>query len=286
MIENETESKIVLPTYFISHGGGPWPWLKEMRGTYDKLEASLKELPREIGAKPKAILAVSGHWEESDFTVMASARPPMIYDYNGFPEHTYSIKYEAPGAPQVARRVQGLLSEAGFRTRSDESRGFDHGVYAPLAVSYPRADVPVLQLSIRRDYDPEAHLAAGRALAPLRKEGVLIMGSGLSYHNLRQMGQQGRIPSEEFDEWLTDAVCNSSFEERRRKLINWRKAPSARVAHPSEDHLIPLMVAVGAAEDEQGERIYHEDSFFGGVAVSSFRFGQPPLNHDQIRRLV
>lgn len=275
MTTNRTETEIPLPTYFISHGGGPWPWLKEdMPGVYDRLEASLKEMPREIGVTPKAILAVSGHWEESEFTVMMSERPPMLYDYTGFPEHTYRIRYSAPGSPVLARRVQELLAQAGFQTRADESRGFDHGVFAPFVVAYPSADVPIVQLSIRRDYDPEAHLAAGRALAPLRNEGVLIVGSGLSYHNLRQFGPQAKEASKAFYDWLGEAVCTSDAQERNRKLRDWSRAPSARAAHPREDHLIPLMVAAGAAEGEPCERIYHEDSFFGGIAVSSFRFGK------------
>jgi aromatic ring-opening dioxygenase catalytic subunit (LigB family) len=244
-----------------------------MRGAYDKLEASLHELPREIGVVPEAILAVSGHWEEQDFTVMSGERPPMLYDYSGFPEHTYRIRYDAPGSPQLARRAQELLAASGFNTRADASRGFDHGVFAPLAVAYPDADVPVVQLSIRRDYDPEAHLAAGRSLAPLRDEGVLILASGLSYHNLRQFDARARVPSREFDEWLTAAVCGARDEERSKLLRAWRDAPSARAAHPVEDHLIPLMVAAGAAEAEPGVRIYHEDEFFGGITVSSFRFG-------------
>jgi aromatic ring-opening dioxygenase catalytic subunit (LigB family) len=266
--------KIRLPTYFISHGGGPWPWLKDgMRGAYDKLEASLQELPREIGMTPRAILAVSGHWEARDFTVMSGATPPMLYDYIGFPAHTYSIKYAAPGSPQVARRVQELLTASGIGTREDSARGFDHGVFAPLAVAYPQANVPVVQLSIRSDYEPEAHLAVGRALAPLRDEGVLILASGLSYHNLRQFDARASVPSREFDEWLNAAVCGASGEERNRLLRDWQRAPSARAAHPRADHLIPLMVAVGAAAAEAGVRVYHEDAFLGGITVSSFRFG-------------
>lgn len=269
------ESKDVLPTYFISHGGGPWPWLKkEMPGVYDKLEASLRDMPRQIRATPKAVLVISGHWEEHDFTVMSTPAPPMVYDYSGFPAFTYRIEYSAPGSPEVARRVQELLRGANFAAPADDRRGFDHGTFAPLAAIYPEANVPVLQLSIRRDYDPEAHLAAGRALAPLRREGVLIVGSGLSYHNLRMLGPQGRHPSHAFDAWLTETVCGSTSRARNRRLCDWSKAPSARVAHPAEDHLIPLMVAVGAAEEETGERVYHEDSFFGGVAASSYRIGR------------
>jgi aromatic ring-opening dioxygenase catalytic subunit (LigB family) len=269
----KSKIKMTLPTYFISHGGGPWPWLRKEMPGLDLLAASLQAIPKQIGVIPKAILVVSGHWEEPDFTVMSSAAPPMIYDYSGFPEHTYHLKYSAPGAPQVAHRVQELLENAGFQTKSDPLRGFDHGVFAPLFVAYPEANVPILQLSMRSDYSPEAHLAVGRAIASLRNEGVLIIGSGLSYHNLRQMGQQAKVPSHQFDEWLTNVVCNSKSEARNSSLMNWSQAPSARLAHPREDHLIPLLVAVGAAESELGERVYHEDAFFGGVAVSSFRFG-------------
>ena len=267
------ETKALLPTYFISHGGGPWPWLKREMPGYEQLEASLQAIPQEIGVTPKAILMISGHWEESTLTVMSGAMPPMIYDYSGFPEHTYRIQYPAPGSPQVASRIQDLLVQAGFPVNLDPERGFDHGVFAPLAVAYPEANVPVLQLSMRADYDPAAHLAIGRAIVPLRKEGVLIIGSGLSYHNLRQMGRQAKLPSHEFDAWLTQAVCDSVGTVRNQSLMHWSQAPSARLAHPREDHLVPLFVAVGAAEAELGDRIYHEEAFMGGVAVSSFRFG-------------
>jgi aromatic ring-opening dioxygenase catalytic subunit (LigB family) len=271
-MEKITERR--LPTYFISHGGGPWPWLKaQMPGVYDNLEASLRDVPRQLGTTPKAVLVVSGHWEERDFTVMSGRRPGMIYDYSGFPAFTYEIKYPAPGSPEVAGRVQELLRGAGFAAPADDRRGFDHGTFAPLAAIYPEADVPVLQLSIRSDYDVDAHLAAGRALAPLRDEDVLVVGSGLSFHNLRRFNAAGQHPSREFDAWLTGAVCGSVGEERNGKLRGWTAAPSARLAHPDEDHLIPLMVAVGAAEGEAGVRVYHEDSFFGGLTVSSYRFG-------------
>ena len=266
-----------LPTYFLSHGGGPWPWMEEMmHGFWANLEDSLKGIPAELGTPPKAVLAVSAHWEEPDFTVMSNPRPPMIYDYSGFPEFTYHVQYPAPGAPELAARVQQLLRQAGFTAPADESRGFDHGVYAPFYVIYPEANVPIVQLSIRSDFGPEAHLSAGRALAPLRREGILIVGSGYSYHNLRQFGPGGADASRRFDAWLTDALCVATPDERLRKLACWDQAPAARLCHPREDHLIPLMVAVGAAEWEPAERIYHEDAFAGGLTVSSFRFGAAP----------
>ena len=265
----------MLPTYFISHGGGPWPYMKDqMPGVYDELESFLKKLPKQLPETPKAILAISGHWETREFTVMSSTHPPMIYDYSGFPEHTYHIKYSAPGSPDLAQRVQKLLQEAGFpKTSLDAERGFDHGVFAPLFVAYPEAKMPIVELSIRADYGPAAHLAAGRALAPLRREGILIVGSGLSYHNMRGFGARGAAASKQFDEWLTETVCDATGEARSDKLLHWETAPAAREAHPQEDHLIPLMVAVGAAEQERGERVYHEDAFMGGTSVSSYRFG-------------
>jgi aromatic ring-opening dioxygenase catalytic subunit (LigB family) len=263
-----------MPTYFISHGGGPWPWLMDqMPGVWNKLEASLRALPREVGETPRAILAVSGHWETTDFTVQTNPHPPMLYDYGGFPDFTYHVQYPAPGSPEVAARVKELVEHAGFPVAEDARRGFDHGVFAPFFVAYPDADVPIVQLSIKHSYDPAEHLAVGRALAPLRDEGVLIVGSGFSFHNLRLLGPSGAAPSREFDEWLTAALVGASPEERTRLLVDWAHAPSARVAHPAEDHLIPLMVAVGAAEHEPGIRSYHEDRLMGAVSSSSYRFG-------------
>lgn len=262
-----------LPTYFISHGGGPWPWIKDwMPFDMSTLETSLQAMPREVGVTPRAVLVISGHWEESRFTVQSSPNPPMVYDYGGFPEFTYHIQYPAPGSPEVAARVVELLSGAGIPVGDDPRRGFDHGVFAPLYAMYPEAEVPVLQLSMKRGYSPAEHLAVGRALAPLRDEGVLIVGSGLSFHNLRLLGPEGAVPSQQFDEWLTAALA-APPAERTRLIEAWDRAPSARVAHASEDHLIPLMVALGAAEDEPAVRTYHESTFAGAITASSFAFG-------------
>ncbi len=267
-----------LPTFYLSHGGGPWPYMQgEFRARFAKLEAALRDVPRQVGAQPEAIVAVSGHWEDARFAVMASPAPPMIYDFGGFPPETYRVRYPAPGAPALAGRIEALIRAAGLAARLDPARGFDHGVYAVLAVAYPAADVPVVQVSLRADYDPAAHLALGRALAPLREDGVLILGSGSSYHNLRSFFSDGanhpREESAAFDAWLQQTLRLADPAERAARLAAWEQAPFARLVHPEPDHLLPLHVAVGAAAGDAAEVIYHEDDFFGRLAVSSFRFG-------------
>lgn len=268
-------SKERLPTYFISHGGGPWPWLKKEMPFFEVLETFLSEIPSTLRENPKAVLVVSGHWEEPEVTIQTSPKPPVLHDYYGFPEHTYRIQYPASGEPSIAARARQLLEDTGIRTKADSSRGFDHGTFVPLYAIYPNADVPVFQVSMKIGYDPLEHIEIGRALTPLRSEGVLIVGSGLSYHNLRAMFQNtemGREPSKQFDDWLQETLLFSSPEERRSRLLNWSSAPSARLAHPREDHLIPLLVAVGAAESEKA-RLAHHELFMGAITVSSFKFG-------------
>ena len=263
-----------LPTYFVSHGGGPWPWMKnEMGSAYQKLETALVDMRRQVGVRPTAVLVVTSHWETPQFSVSSSSAPGMIYDYGGFPPHTYQVQYPAPGDPALAGRVAGLLNGAGHPAALDPARGFDHGTFSMLYPVYPEADMPVVQLSLRADLDPLAHIEAGRALAPLRDDGVLIIGSGLSFHNLRQFGAAGREASHAFDGWLQHTLLELAPGERHAALLRWAEAPMARAAHPREEHLLPLMVALGAAENDNASCVYHEDAFMGSLAVSSFRFG-------------
>jgi aromatic ring-opening dioxygenase catalytic subunit (LigB family) len=263
-----------LPVYFISHGGGPWSYMDgPSRAAYAKLEAALAAMPRQIGVTPQAVLMISAHWEEPEFTLTSNPKPPMIYDYGGFPDYTYHIHYDAPGDPAVAARVQGLIESAGMPARLDAERGYDHGAFTPLKVIYPNADVPVVQLSLKRGLDPAIHLEMGRALGSLRDEGILIVGSGLSYHNLREFfSPLAYGPSREFDAWLNGVLLGGSAADRAQLLTDWERAPSARAAHPREEHLLPLMVAVGAAGDDKTELTYHEKDFLGGITVSSYRF--------------
>ncbi len=260
------------PSYFISHGGGPWPWIDTMRAALAPLEASLAALASELPEPPKAVLMISGHWEAKEVRVMHSARPPMLYDYSNFPPDTYEITYPAPGAPALAEKTAQLIAEAGLPVALDETRGFDHGTFVPAFVMYPQADVPLYQVSMLESYDPDAHFRLGRALAPLRDDGVLIVGSGLSYHNLRLFGPGAEVPSVAFDGWLTETLALPAAD-RTARLLDWESAPHARTCHAREDHLVPLFAALGAAEDAPATRVYHQEGVFGGVTASSWRFG-------------
>ncbi|XAH21715.1 class III extradiol ring-cleavage dioxygenase [Xylophilus sp. GW821-FHT01B05] len=263
-----------MPTFFVSHGGGPWPWMKDPFGAmFGKLETSLQEMAQSLAQRPKAILVISGHWDGPVFTLSSHPNPPMYYDYSGFPAHTYQVKYPAPGSPALAGRIQELLAAGGIAARLDPERGFDHGTFTVTAVAFPEAEIPVVQLSLQQDLDPAAHIALGRMLAPLRDEGVLIIGSGLSFHNFSKFNAQGAIPSRQFDDWLQKTLTASSPAEREEGLKRWAEAPAAQIAHPHPDHLLPLMVAVGAASDDAGTCVYHDNTMFGSITVSSFRFG-------------
>ena len=265
-------SKKPLPTYFISHGGGPWMWVPQMRETFANLEQSLIEMVSEWEVPPKAILMVSGHWEADQVEVMATSQPPMVYDYYNFPQETYEVIYPAKGSPEMADRTLELLREAGIRANLNSQRGYDHGVFVPMAAMYPDAEIPLFQVSILKSYDPAAHFDLGRALSALRHEGVMIIGSGLSYHNLKRLGPEAAEPSSAFDAWLND-VMQLPPSQRTERLKDWTGAPYARMCHPEEDHLVPLFVALGAAEDEIATSIYHETNLMGGIAASGFRFG-------------
>lgn len=261
-----------LPVYFISHGGGPWPWIEQMRGMYARTAAEFAALPARLPVKPTAILVVSGHWEAPAFTVSTAAQPPMEYDYYGFPEHTYHIRYPAPGAPALSSRVRELLSHAGIAVQEDAQRGFDHGVFVPLSLMYPEADIPVVMLSMKSSYDPAEHLRLGQALAPLRDEGVLIIGSGLTYHNMRGFGRDESTPvAEAFETWLNGAISQQDADKRNALLLDWEQGPGARQAHPREDHLVPLMVVAGAAEGDRGRALFIDHVM--KVPMASYEFG-------------
>lgn len=263
-----------LPVVFVPHGGGPWPFVELAFGEKDELDAlaaylrSLRAVPK---APPKALLVISAHWEEDVPTVTSGLRPPLLYDYYGFPPASYEIQWPAPGDPALAARVRGLLEAAGFAAAANGTRGFDHGTFVPLKLTYPDADIPTVQLSLQKGLDPAAHLAMGRALAVLRDEGVFLVGSGMTFHNLRSFRDPlARPGSEIFDAWLREAT-SAPPAERDRRLQEWSSAPAARLAHPREEHLLPLMVIAGAAGSDQGTATYN--GTLVGMRLSGYQFG-------------
>ena len=262
------------PVVFLPHGGGPWPFVDTGMGDPKELD-QLATYLKGVGAVPKmppqAVLMISAHWEEDVPTVMTHPNPPLLFDYYGFPPESYRLTWPAPGAPALARRVRGLLEAAGVPSAEDAARGFDHGAFVPLKLTWPDAKIPTLQLSLKQGLDPEEHLAIGRALAPLRDEGVFIVGSGMTFHNMRGFGDPRATPiSEAFDAWLQKAAT-APPTERDAQLADWEAAPAARLAHPREEHLLPLMVIAGAAGADVGSVGY--SGMLMGTRLSAYHFG-------------
>jgi aromatic ring-opening dioxygenase catalytic subunit (LigB family) len=221
--------------------------------------------------KPDAILVISAHWEESAATLLGAENPVMFYDYYGLPEEAYEVTYPAPGNPRLADRIAGLLEKKKMRTRMDPQRGFDHGLFIPLKLMYPEADVPCLQLSLLRGLDPAAHLALGNALQELRDENILVIGSGFSFHNMRAFSWEGPAApdpaNDAFQNWLIQVCTGPQPQpEREQRLIEWEKAPSARYCHPREEHLLPLHVCLGVA-DRPAELVF-DDRILGKCSVA------------------
>lgn len=263
-----------MPTLFVPHGAGPCFFMDwNPAHAWDATARFLKSVAASLPEKPKAIVVISGHWLEDEFRVTGASHPGLIYDYNGFPAHTYELRYPAPGDPALAARIVELLGAAGMPASRDDARGFDHGVFIPLKLMFPEAQIPVVQLSLRYDLDPQALLAAGQALAGLRDEGVLIVGSGMSFHNMRGYGDARFGPiSDEFDTWLSSAI-ESEPEQRNAALWAWEQAPSARLCHPprGEEHLLPLLVAAGAGGESAGGKLFSDRVM--ETTLSAFGFG-------------
>jgi aromatic ring-opening dioxygenase catalytic subunit (LigB family) len=266
-----------LPTLFIPHGGGPWPFMPPPPGQIDiweKLAAYLRSIPATLPTRPKATLVVSGHWETPRPAVNVNPAPPLLFDYYNFPERTYRLTYPAPGARELGAHVRQLLDAVGIASDEEHPRGFDHGVFIPLMLIYPEADVPILQIWLQHKAPVETHLAIGRALAPLRDEGVLIVGSGMSYHNLREFfspNEGARKAAAEFDAFLKEAVETKDPSSRETKLRDWRNAPGALASHPTAEHLEPLFVVAGAAGADASRRVFADEIL--GEAISGFQFG-------------
>lgn len=266
-----------LPALFIPHGGGPCFFMPPMPGMptklWDGMARFLGNIPAMLGTHPKAVLVISAHWECASPNILAVEKHALLYDYYGFPEHTYHLSYPASGSPALGNRVQSLLNRAGLRSYPEHHRGLDHGVFIPFKLIYPEADIPIVQVSLCNDLDPAKHLAIGHALAPLRDEGVLIVGSGLSYHNLRDFfsdNTQANQASAQFDAWLENTVATSG-DEREQRLSQWEQAPGARQCHPRSEHLLPLMVVTGTGFSDKAHVCYREQLL--GKTVSAVQFG-------------
>jgi aromatic ring-opening dioxygenase catalytic subunit (LigB family) len=240
---------------------------------WERMESWLRGLVSQVGVKPKAVLVVSAHWEAEVFTVNAQATPGLLYDYYGFPEHTYQLTWPAPGAPALAAEIRARLSAADMASAEEHKRGWDHGVFIPMKLVFPNADVPTMQLSLRSGLNPAEHIAAGRALAPLRRQGVLIIGSGMSYHNMQQLRAASPAidpDSRRFDTWLAETVALPRAQ-REQRLIDWAQAPGGRASHPVAEHLLPLHVVAGAAGEDPGQKVF-QDQVLGSMQ-SAFLFG-------------
>ncbi len=258
----------MLPTLFLSHGA---PYLAIADSPARDF---LRTLPG-LFEKPKAILVISAHWETAQPTVNAVETNATIHDFGGFAPELYAIQYPAPGSPPLSQRVAALLGEAGFTVQADPQRGLDHGAWVPLSIAYPAADIPVVQLSVQTHLGPAHHFAIGRALAPLRQEGILITGSGSFTHNLREFfrtpaGDRGEPEwVSAFADWFDSALGASRTED----LLRYRElAPYAARNHPTEEHLLPLYVALGAAGEGSHASRLHSSSDSGVLRLDAYAF--------------
>lgn len=257
LIENKAQ------LVYFSHGGGPLPILGD--AGHEAMVEFMTRLPQLL-TKPQAVLVISAHWEENQATLTGASQPPMFYDYYGFPDAAYQITYPAPGSPALAKKIAELLGKNNIPAHIDPQRGFDHGLFIPLKLMYPQADIPSLQLSLLRGLDPGAHLALGKALRELMKENILIIGSGFSFHNMRAFSWQNTNQpdpnNDAFQDWLI-RVCAETInpDEREQRLVEWEKAPSARYCHPREEHLLPLHVCVGMAN--KAAKLIFDDRILG-----------------------
>lgn len=257
------------PALYIPHGGGPLPLLGDPShaslNTY--LRSALADIP-----KPRAIVVVSAHWEAPVATITSGATPSLIYDYYGFPPESYSLRYPAPGAPALAQRIESLLHAAGIPARQDDQRGFDHGMFVPLTLMVPAADIPCIQLSLLATLDAQSHIAMGNALRALREDNILILGSGFSTHNLSLLrtgiNAEARARNDAFQDWLRDTCTHPAYDqsERELRISRWSEAPFARFCHPREEHLLPLMVCLGAGT--QPARCVFDDAMLGMRALA------------------
>ena len=264
------------PAVFVNHGGGPMPLLGKQPEITHHLRKELvtKYLPE----TPTSIVVLSAHWESHIVSITSSANPSMVYDYSGFPPESYMYQYPAPGSPELANKIQGLFEQHGIKSQLDDKRGYDHGVFVPLMLMYPNPIIPVVCVSLDASLSIEKNLKIGSALQSLREEGVLILGSGYTFHNMGGFFNPTKeilSASTEFNTWLKETMTNRDDREGgtalKAKLLEWEKAPGARLCHPREEHLLPLfMTAAAAGWNSKAEVIYESTEL--GISVSGYLF--------------
>lgn len=247
------------PVLYLPHGGGPLPLLG------DPQHQALTQFFTQLGDKlatPAAILVISAHWESPQPALTAADNPALLFDYSGFPAQSYQLSYPAPGAPLLATQIAEKLQQAGFSPQLNTSRGWDHGVFVPLLMLRPQADIPVLQLSLLKGLDAKAHIALGEAISFLRAQNVLIIGSGMSFHNMQAFFRPDLVSDKQlqaFNHYLIDSLQpHYSYAEQAQRLINWQQAPDARLMHPREEHLLPLHVCFGAAKGSTAQVLFND----------------------------
>mmetsp|Transcript_2795 Transcript_2795/g.5226 ORF Transcript_2795/g.5226 Transcript_2795/m.5226 type:complete len:270 (-) Transcript_2795:144-953(-) len=265
---------VKFPAIFVNHGGGPLPLI----GQQPQIATHLQDqVQMHFPQKPSAIVVISAHWEDNPVKISSSSQPKMIYDYYGFPSETYQYKYPAPGSPSLANKIKHLLESHGIESELDPDRGFDHGVFVPLLLMQPQANIPVVCLSLDSSLSPEKHIAMGKALAPLRDENILLLGSGYTFHNLPAFFNPSETTlkaSHKFNDWLKEVILEESGEDGKssleENLIHWENAPGARTCHPREEHLLPLFVVAASGDDGKKNELIYDEQNEHEFAVSGY----------------
>ncbi|XP_075989348.1 uncharacterized protein LOC142985201 [Anticarsia gemmatalis] len=265
---------LIAPAMFVNHGGGPLPLLGDK--DHAELTSFLRdEVKKHINFKEiKAIILVTAHWQEKVVKISSAKHHDLYFDYYGFPPESYKYRYDAPGDPELAERIHEVLKSAGINSKLDPERGWDHGVFVPMMLINPAANIPIVQISVLTNQDAEQHYKLGQALYEFRKEGIAVLGSGMSYHNMREFmygRDKSQVVNKDFDDFLNKVCTADNEEERKEGLISWRKQKGATESHPmhAAEHFMPLVVIAGAGGPKAGERIFNWD-MSGTFRLSAF----------------
>jgi len=268
----ETNQNQLAPILYLPHGGGPMPLLGDPshKNMIAFWQAMAEKFPN-----PDAIVMISAHWEADIASITASEAPELIYDYSGFPPETYEYKYPSPGNPALAKQMAEMLTASNIPVVQELERGYDHGMFVPMMLMYPEANIPCVQLSLLKSSDAQQHLNLGKALSKLREQNILIIGSGMSFHSftaMRRKSADDQKQSQDFDSWLVETCCSEALtaEQGEQRLIDWESAPSGRFSHPREEHLLPLHVCFGMAASSGHKAEHAYSGSWNGLNLSAF----------------